>query len=57
MSNGALFYVTHYTAPLRRLGGSVLARNAVVIVGLTAMTAFTVPELRRSAGTWLSLVL
>jgi len=57
MSKGTLSYVTHLTAPWRRLGGSALAPHGVVVVGLIAMTAFTVPELRRSAGTWLSLVL
>jgi len=49
--------VTQYTAPLRRLGGTVLARHAVVAVGLIAMTAFTVPESRESAGAWLTLCL
>jgi hypothetical protein len=57
MSKGTLSYVTHLTAPWRRLGGSALAPHGVVVIGLIAMTAFTVPELRRSAGTWLSLVL
>ena len=57
MSKGTLSYVTHLTAPWRRLGGSALVPHGVVVVGLIAMTAFTVPELRRSAGTWLSLVL
>ena len=57
MSKGTLSYVTHLTAPWRRLGGSALVPHGVVVVGLIAMTAFTVPELRRSAGTWISLVL
>ncbi len=57
MAKGTLPYVTHYTAPLRRLGASLLARHCVLAVGLMAMTAFTVPELRRSAGTWLTLSL
>ena len=53
MSKGTLSHLTHFTAPWRRLGGSVLGRHGVVVLGLIAMTAFTVPELRRSAGTWL----
>jgi voltage-gated potassium channel len=57
MAKGTPHYVTRFTAPLRRLGGSGLARHGVVVVGLIALAAFTVPELRRSAGTWLSLVL
>ena len=43
MSKGTLSYVTHLTAPWRRLGGSALAPHGVVVVGLIAMTAFTVP--------------
>ena len=57
MAKGTPSYVTRFTAPLRRLGGSGLAHHGVVVVGLIALTAFTVPELRRSAGIWLSLLL
>jgi voltage-gated potassium channel len=57
MAKGTLSYLTHYTAPLRRLGVSALSRHVVVVIGLIAMTAFTVPELRKAAGIWLSLLL
>ncbi len=45
--------IAHLTAPLRRLGASSFARVTVIIIGLSAMTAYTVPELQRSAGGWL----
>jgi voltage-gated potassium channel len=57
IAKDTLSYMTQYAAPLRRLGGSMLARHCVVVVGLIVMPAFTVPELRKSAGTWLSLLL
>ena len=57
MSKDTLSLRDAFTAPVRRLGGSGLAHLGVVVVGLGALTAFTVPELRRSEGTWLSLVL
>jgi voltage-gated potassium channel len=58
MSNGALSNLVHYSAPLRRFGGSALTRYLVLAGGLIAMTAFTVPELRNSdAGTWLTVCL
>ncbi len=57
MSNGALSNLAHYSALLRRVGGSVLARYLVLTVGLVAMTAFTVPELRTDAGAWLTVCL
>ncbi|MGA9008028.1 MAG: hypothetical protein WB495_14370, partial [Xanthobacteraceae bacterium] len=39
--------IAHLTAPLRRLGASSFARVVVIIIGLAAMTAYTVPELQR----------
>ncbi len=41
------------TAPLRRFGASSFARIIVTVLGLSAMTAYTVPDLRQSAGHWL----
>ena len=58
MSNGALSSLAHYSAPLRRCGASALTRYLVLAVGLIAMTAFTVPELRNGdAGIWLTVCL
>jgi voltage-gated potassium channel len=57
MSKETPHYVTRFTAPVRRLGGSGLAHLGVVVVGLVALMVFTVPELRKSEGVWLSLVL
>jgi len=57
MAKGALSNIAHYTAPLRRLGASSLARLVVLVIGLAAMTAFTIPELQKSASTWLSACL
>jgi voltage-gated potassium channel len=54
MAKGALTNLAHYTAPLRRFGASSLAGYAVLAVGLSAMTALTVPDLRRSASIWLN---
>jgi voltage-gated potassium channel len=47
----------HIAAPLRRFGASHSARMAVLVLGLTALTAYTVPELHRAAGGWLSACL
>jgi voltage-gated potassium channel len=57
MAKGALSNIAHYTAPLRRLGASSLARLAVLAVGLAAMTAFTIPDLQKSGSIWLSACL
>jgi hypothetical protein len=57
MSKETPHYVTRFTAPVRRLGGSGVAHLGVVVVGLGALMVFTVPELRKSEGAWLSLVL
>src|SRR5262249_33759731 len=43
----------HFSAPIRRFGGSTMARTAVLIVGLAAVTAYTVPDLQRAASGWL----
>ena len=49
--------IAHYTAPLRRFGASSSARLVVLAVGLSAMTAYTMPDLQKSAATWLILCL
>jgi voltage-gated potassium channel len=43
--------------PLRRFGASSSARLSVLIIGLAALTAYTVPDLQRNAGGWLSACL
>jgi voltage-gated potassium channel len=57
MSKGALSGMAQYTAPLRRFGASSIARLVVLAIGISAMTAYTVPELRMSAGDWLTACL
>jgi voltage-gated potassium channel len=47
----------HFIVPIRRFGGSSMARTAVLVLGLAAVTAYTVPELQRSAGGWLTACL
>ena len=47
----------HLAAPLRRFGASPSARLSVLVLGLTALTAYTVPEVQRVAGGWLSACL
>jgi len=47
----------HFGAPIRRLGGSGMARTSVLILGLAAVTAYTVPDLHRAAGGWLAACL
>jgi voltage-gated potassium channel len=53
MSKGVLTDLAYLTAPLRRFGASTLARYLVLAVGLFAMTAFTVPDVRSAAGGFL----
>jgi voltage-gated potassium channel len=58
MSKGVSSNLAQYSAPLRRFRASGLAGYLVLAIGLIAMTAFTVPELRNSdAGVWLSACL
>ena len=45
--------IAHHTAPLRRFGASSFARMVILVVGLSAMTAYTVPDLQHGAGGWL----
>ena len=45
--------IAHHTAPLRRFGASSFARLVILVVGLVAMTAYTMPDLQHFAGTWL----
>ena len=49
--------LTQYSAPLRRFGAWLPARTLVVLVGVIAMTAYTVPELRDAVGFWLRVCL
>jgi voltage-gated potassium channel len=53
----AIEIVAQLTAPLRRFGASIFARIVVLTVGLSAMTAYTVPELQSAAGIWLNACL
>jgi voltage-gated potassium channel len=46
--------ISHHTAPLRRFGASSFARMVILVVGLMAMTAYTVPDLQATAGIWLA---
>ena len=46
-----------FAARLRRFGASSSARLSVLVLGLTALTAYTVPELQRAASGWLSACL
>jgi hypothetical protein len=57
MRQGALSNLAQYSAPLRRFGAWLPARFLVVAVGIMAMTALTVPELRADAGFWLRVCL
>lgn len=57
MSKGVISSLAHYSAPFRRFGASALARYVVIAVGLLALTLFTIPELRNSAGLWLRVCL
>lgn len=43
----------HFVGPLRRFGASHSARMSVLVLGLAALTAYTVPDLQRAAGGWL----
>jgi voltage-gated potassium channel len=45
--------IAQLTAPLRRFGASSFARIIVTIIGLSAMTAYTVPDLQPAAGHWI----
>jgi voltage-gated potassium channel len=47
----------NFAAPIRRFGASSLARISVLVLGLAALTAYTVPDLQRMAGGWLSACL
>ena len=49
--------VIAFIAPMRRFGASPLARTSVLILGLAALTAYTVPDLQRAAGGWLTACL
>ncbi len=57
MSKGAISNIGYYTAPLRRFGASSVARLVVLTVGLSAMTAYTIPDLQKTASLWLEACL
>jgi hypothetical protein len=57
MFKGALSGIAQFTAPLRRFGASSVARIIVLALGLSAMTVFTVPDLKRAADIWLTACL
>jgi voltage-gated potassium channel len=57
MQKKALTGIVEYAAPLLRLGALWLTSYVVAGVGLIAMMAFTVPEVRKADGTWLSVML
>jgi voltage-gated potassium channel len=57
MLKGALTALAHYTAPLRRFGASSLGLIVVLVVGLSAMAALTMPDLPKSARIWLNACL
>jgi voltage-gated potassium channel len=45
----ALADILHLTAPLRRVGTSFISRIVVLVIGLVAMSAYTMPDLQKSA--------
>ena len=45
--------IAYHTAPMRRFGGSSIGRMVVLFIGLSAMTADTVPFLHDAASRWL----
>ena len=49
--------LVYVTAPLRRFGASTLGRLAVLAIGLAAMTAYTIPDLAKTAAGWLTACL
>jgi voltage-gated potassium channel len=57
VAKGARTALAHFIVPLRFLGISSLPSHLVLGLGLTALTAFTVPDLRSSIGVWLTVCL
>ena len=49
--------ISRFVAPIRRFGASSLARTSVLVLGLAALTAYTVPDLERASHGWLSACL
>jgi voltage-gated potassium channel len=49
--------ISRFVAPIRRFGASSLARTSVLVLGLAALTAYTVPDLERGSHGWLSACL
>jgi voltage-gated potassium channel len=54
---GALGQLAYLAAPIRRFGASAFARLMILVVGLAAMTAYTMPGLQHAASAWLSACL
>src|SRR6266581_5122559 len=57
LSKSSLPSIGEITAPIRRFSPFSIARFFVVATGLSAMAAFTMPDLQRSTATWLSVTL
>jgi voltage-gated potassium channel len=57
MPQGTFSNLAQYTAPLRRFGAWLPARYLVIALGVIAMTAYTVPDVRGAAGFWLRICL
>src|SRR6202453_2450079 len=57
MSQGSFSSLGYYSAPFRRFGASTLVRLVVLAVGLMAMAALTVPDVRASLGAILDICL
>ena len=57
MSEGAPIALAHLSARLRFFRTSSLPSHIVLAIGLSAMTALTVPELYASIGAWLTVCL
>jgi voltage-gated potassium channel len=57
MRQGTFSNLAQYSAPLRRFGAWLPARHLVIAVGVIAMTAYTVPDMRGAAGFWLRVCL
>jgi voltage-gated potassium channel len=54
---GTLGQLAYLAAPIRRFGASAFARLMILVVGLAAMTAYTMPGLQHAASAWLSACL
>jgi voltage-gated potassium channel len=57
MAGGARIALAHYTQWLRRWGAAAIPGYLVLAIGLSAMTSLTEPDVQRSAGRWVELLL